>query len=472
MSKSMSNRSDKEIDRLSREAAEFYEPDESRLSWNKLEQKLLEQMPERPPDGIRFGRFSPFIWGSAVVMLAGISFFSIKKLAYHSSSTPTVQTVKRQENRIQEDSLASTRLSSAPAYPILNLAADSQRASKKTVAEEITNEAGYARKSANYISHLQENKDYLPTGSAVQIKKSTSTPGAQSTLAPKGSASISNQSFYPSFDQSSTNASATTKIIAGDNARQQRIDLLPIVFTHKYSGKVQGNDSAMNRLATAMANHSAPQKTLHINRSLNIGFSFGPDYTNAGGISNNELGNNIGMTIGYYLNSRLSVNTGLFYSNKFYWATAPKHAPDPNQSMIATAASPITHIENINGACSMYEIPMTVRYDFAKVQKTKVFVNAGITSYLIRNQSYIYFFHDFAITAAWKTNDNSRLNYWAGVGNLSAGLEQELGKGLSFQLEPYLKIPFRGMGLANVKLTSYGMLFSIRYAPVLSKKKK
>jgi len=36
----MSNLSDKEIDRLSREAADSYEPDHSSLSWSRLEQKL------------------------------------------------------------------------------------------------------------------------------------------------------------------------------------------------------------------------------------------------------------------------------------------------------------------------------------------------------------------------------------------------------------------------------------------------
>ena len=67
----MSNLSDKEIDRLSREAADSYELDDSSLSWSRLEQKLDRTMPERPPDGFRFGRMNPYIWGPAVILLAG-----------------------------------------------------------------------------------------------------------------------------------------------------------------------------------------------------------------------------------------------------------------------------------------------------------------------------------------------------------------------------------------------------------------
>ena len=76
----MSNLSDKEIDRLSREAADSYEPDDSSLSWSRLEQKLVEQMPERPPDGFRFGRINPYVWGPAIVLIAGASFFFIKNV--------------------------------------------------------------------------------------------------------------------------------------------------------------------------------------------------------------------------------------------------------------------------------------------------------------------------------------------------------------------------------------------------------
>jgi hypothetical protein len=87
----MSNLSDKEIDRLSREAADSYEPDTSSLSWTRLEQKLKEQMPERPPDGFQFGRINPYLWGPAVVLLAGASFFFIKNNTYSKHSTRTNQ---------------------------------------------------------------------------------------------------------------------------------------------------------------------------------------------------------------------------------------------------------------------------------------------------------------------------------------------------------------------------------------------
>src|ERR1700690_869046 len=91
----MSNLSDKDIDRLSREAADFYEPDHSSLSWTRLQQKLIEQIPERPPDGFRFGRINPYLWGSAVILITGVSFFIVKNIYYSQHSTRTNQQVIR-----------------------------------------------------------------------------------------------------------------------------------------------------------------------------------------------------------------------------------------------------------------------------------------------------------------------------------------------------------------------------------------
>ncbi|HEX3080435.1 MAG TPA: hypothetical protein VHQ04_08235, partial [Puia sp.] len=89
----MSNLSDKEIDRLSREAADSYELDDSSLSWSRLEQKLDHTMPERPPDRFRFGRMNPYVWGPAAILLAGASFFAIKNIHYRQHFTPNIQTV-------------------------------------------------------------------------------------------------------------------------------------------------------------------------------------------------------------------------------------------------------------------------------------------------------------------------------------------------------------------------------------------
>jgi len=140
---------------------------------------------------------------------------------------------------------------------------------------------------------------------------------------------------------------------------KNQLSLPSVVSSTAILGKVKGNDSLLNQLSHTKAPIS--YKALRINRSLNFGLTFGPDYTDAGGISNDQLGNNIGLTIGYYLTNKLSVNSGMIYTNKFYWAPGNSTGRTLNGRMAAPPP-----IEYINGSANMWELPLTLRYDFAK----------------------------------------------------------------------------------------------------------
>jgi hypothetical protein len=121
----------------------------------------------------------------------------------------------------------------------------------------------------------------------------------------------------------------------------------------------------------------------------------------------------------------------------------------------------------------MWELPFTLRYDFARKEKTRFFANAGLSSYFMMKQSYIYFVHTSQQRmAAWKTSNNQQVNYWFGVADISFGFETEVGKGVSFQAEPFVKLPLRNMGVENLRLNSYGFLLTFRYTPVLNRSRK
>ena len=472
MSKSMSNLSDKEIDRLSRDAAEFYEPGESTMSWSKLEQKLAVEMPERPPDGIRFGRISPFIWGAAILIVAGISFYSVKKIAYPESSTPTQQTVKKDkagaDKELTDYSSENNSLHTNDNNPVVPASTEKQgneqrnRDLKKDHGHVATESATSAGKEKSYLAKQSliaaRTKNQQKTGATRKKGYLALTSVAATTTV----AATTNSSDF------STATEVKNGFSNGISKNYQLSMLLPDKSNARL-GYVMGNDSMLNHFSKNEV--AIPQKIMHINRSLSIGFFFGPDYTAAGGIANNDLGNNIGITIGYYLNKRLSVNSGIFYSNKFFWSKAPPLRPAQNNGL-TYAYAPVPSVENINGAASLYEIPLTLRYDFKNIGKSKFFINAGVSSYLIQSQSYIYFYHSPSRSAAWKITDNTPANYWFGVGDFSVGLEQDLGKGFTFQVEPFLRTPFKEMGINNLKMTSYGVLLGFRFSPALGKTKR
>jgi hypothetical protein len=493
----MSNLSDKDIDRLSREAADFYEPDHAFLSWSKLERKLIEQIPERPPDGFRFGRINPYTWGSAVLLITGISFFAIKNIYYKQNSTRTSQPIiqnisssalddkKTKGNTIHLDSVSSALKMDATDKKNKDLLKQSEakvdlRLVPGTVAGEnpgTRNDASKAGsiKNKNLNSNIAISNS-IPgnknNGSKRRNLKAETTSGFIASSVPDVNNVVNYKSANDKYAFENINAVAIPAVSNGLNDksgahRNRNLYSLPaIVSSGSVLGKVKGNDSLLNQIAQSKT--PIPYKALHINRSLNFGLTFGPDYTDAGGISNDQLGNNIGLTIGFYLTNKLSVNSGMIYTNKFYWAPGQVFIRTTNGGTMAIPPP----IEYINGSANMWELPLTLRYDFAKNEKTKFFVNAGFSSYFIMKQTYIYFFHSGIRPLAYKIEDNEQVNYWFKVANISFGLESEIGKGFSFQAEPFFKLPLRNMGIDNLKLNSYGFLLSFRYSPVLNRTKK
>jgi hypothetical protein len=507
----MSNLSDKEIDRLSREAADSYEPDANSLTWTRLEQKLVEQMPERPPDGFHFGRVSPYVWGPAVILVAGISFYIFKANIYSKLSTRTPEPVSQNNKFHSSDSALSTGNASFAdsLSTVQNSSSSVERGStpsgKSTVAtlhlKSDIDQAGSAmslpdsqRKSVQSVNHNSaidenktgnsSNKDHISkivvpsgvliSGAGAAHGISSGSRGSSTTANTTANASETSIPGRLSPDDpvsgvQTSSASNSADVHSIHNAPGYELPL--VVSAGTSLGTVKGNDSSLNRLVAP--GPQVAQKSVHINRSLNIGFTFGADYTDAGGITNNQLSNNIGITLGYYLTNKISINTGLIYSNKFYWAQGhnqnrPNYSTYPNTT---NAWAP--DIEYINGSCNMYELPLTIRYDFAKNDKTLFFVNAGASSYFLLKQTNIYYTHNGGgRPVAWLSKDESQSNYWFGVGDISVGLETDLGKGFSFQAEPFFRVPLQKMGVENLKMYSYGFMLSFRFAPVLSRTKK
>jgi hypothetical protein len=499
----MSNLSDKDLDRLSREAADSYEPDSSSLSWSKLEQKLTQQMPERPPDGFRFGRINPIIWSSAIVLVSGIAFYFTKNISHSKDSTRTIQSVNK---TIPADSI-NKKNDGATVIPDSFSSTPDLTEMEKNYTEPGKQEGQTVDRNSNRIAPSGK----IPNGSnntalRSSRNKNVLTANAKSRSNADGGNDIGNDSKIISGSLAGTagiagHAGQGNKSVNANNSsgnsgnnvgsidntnsgnytgdesaivnasRQKNQQHLPeVAVAGTGLGKISGNDSLLNQLARSKS--PAPNKTLHLNRSLNFGLAFGPDYTDGGGITNNQIGNTIGLTVGYYLTDKLSVNTGIFYSNKFYWAPGHKYNhPRPGQYASTYAAPP--PIDYVNGSCNMWELPFTFRYDFAHNEKTRFFANAGLSSYFMMKQSYIYFVHTSQQRlAAWKASNNEQVNYWFSVADISLGFETEVGKGVSFQAEPFIKLPLRNMGVENLKLNSYGFLLSFRYTPVLNRSRK
>jgi hypothetical protein len=216
-------------------------------------------------------------------------------------------------------------------------------------------------------------------------------------------------------------------------------------------------------------------RSMHINRSLEIGLLAAPDYSDVHAAPNNKWSSNLGLTVGYSFLAHWSLNTGLIYTQKNYGVNEGDFKSISNAAYVPIGCE----IEYVNGTCYMLEIPLAVRRDFRIGSKTNFFASAGLSSYIMQNEDYVVHYSSFAsswgVTSGQTTGQmapNAKRDFWFSTASISAGFEQEISKGLSLQVEPFAKLPLRGIGMGNIQLSSYGIAFSIRYAPVLGRTRK
>jgi hypothetical protein len=172
--------------------------------------------------------------------------------------------------------------------------------------------------------------------------------------------------------------------------------------------------------------------------------------------------------VGYRINERISVQTGLLYSQKHYTAVgdAYKRIPGYNTS------NSYIKMQRVDANCYMWDLPVNIRYDFLLRKKQRAFASVGISSYFMNKEDlhYHYTYYNNPSYKAWLNEENS--NYWLSALNLSVGFEQQISEKFSFQAEPFIKLPVNEIGYGKVSMNSLGIFLSIKYTPAILRFKK
>lgn len=191
-----------------------------------------------------------------------------------------------------------------------------------------------------------------------------------------------------------------------------------------------------------------------------ISLTIAPDFSRTTSSDYDSPGDAFGVFVHYQFMKRWSVSTGFLRSNKKYWTYGDEYQPPAGYWNRATNG---VVPETVDGNCLVWEVPIALAFNVIETKRSRVFATAGVSSYFMRSEYYEYTFEDSNPGSAtgWSTDEPS--SYWFGIGSLSVGYDYRVSPTLSFGVEPYYKIPFCGVGWANVDLYSTGVLFNARY---------
>jgi hypothetical protein len=178
----------------------------------------------------------------------------------------------------------------------------------------------------------------------------------------------------------------------------------------------------------------------------------GPDFSTVKFQDVHQVGSGLGISVGYRFN-KLSVETGLIWDQKYYYSSGEYFKNSPQ-----TYYPPNT---TFNGHCDMFEIPLLARYDFSPDKKSGFFAKAGFSSYLMTHQYYSKKINGVD-SGSWPWTESA--NYFFSIVQLSGGYEFSIGAKTKIQVEPYIKIPLRGLGEGNMPISSAGIYFGITHS--------
>lgn len=191
------------------------------------------------------------------------------------------------------------------------------------------------------------------------------------------------------------------------------------------------------------------------------GVSFGGDISFVGG---NKIGTTktvSGIGVGYTFKNKLTIRTGFYSGRKIYSADADSYNPPPAFTQY------YPYLEKVDANCKVYEIPVALSWHFGKNPSANWFVSAGLSSLLMKKETYNYFYK-YTPTGATYSNEwtikNENKHYFS-VATISAGYQRSLGKRMIFIAEPYVKLPLGGVGFGKVRLNSTGVLFTVGIKP-------
>ncbi len=527
----MFNLSDKELDRLSREAADAYEVEKNTSSWNALEKRLDQELGTAPrpnpavPPPRRF--IFPIAYTSLIILLISSGYFLLKSGKKNNSENKinytlnNIESKKSVDNNSQKD--ASTKTNSEVNKNEANVDVDADKITDKQEADNLENAS--PKKEKAYLDNLKsiaekeldkknekalninknednnassfKRNDIAKELAATNHTNKTNTNNSKNYLDKKRIASDElkniannetsndhvskshNSKLISSNGKEKNNLSSVSDNnddkINNLNAINEEVDLkhassAVTMLASKHHAIIISDSSLLAEASKAqdLINLAKKNKSLNINRSLQIGISFAPDFSKVKYVYENyHIGTSIGVTIGYQLFHNLSVNSGVLYADKYYQADGDDFHQQQQQLNPALANE---HVEFVRGSFKMIELPLNLRYDFSADGNTTFFVNGGLSSYFMLDQSNDYFCHDYVGAQRWiKQTDGQNQNYWFSMLNLSLGFETFLQKNISLQIDPYVKVPLRNIGVGNMRLSSYGINIGIKYSPVLKR---
>ena len=170
-----------------------------------------------------------------------------------------------------------------------------------------------------------------------------------------------------------------------------------------------------------------------------------------------KVGFDIGFTGGYRFGTRLSIETGILFSQKYYTTSGEYFS----LKEIGATMPAATKVMEVRGTSKVLEIPVHLRYDFFNKKDHRYFSSAGFSSYILTKESNQYRTSLNGIESMMYGTYKKNRSYFAASLDLAVGYEKNFGKKNNIRFQPYIQLPVKGIGVGNLHVMSTGVHIAI-----------
>ena len=447
---------EEELDHMFRQAADSFEPEFDPEAWRQMEQKLDKV--NRPPAAL--GNWTRRIVLALLLLVSGI-------VVFHFASRET-NPVSVEDKTLRKDTPA---LASTPEQITPDKTASGKQ--KPLIVEKKAGHASTtlpaAREQTDQPTRLLRRSKARPArssrrvSSAVQLSKQTESnklvpPEVGNTELAKANKNLKN-GFVPGQDStleavsSEVPASAEPALTPGSqnssvDSTTEHAELKEAIA----ESRIVSVDSAQAK-KVVMADSVLKKVPVTFMSKVGISLVFGPDFSTVKFVRPEKASTNVGVLLSYAINKRWTVAAGVVRAKKVYGAKPADYHMKPGYW--GTGRLP----DEINAVCKVVDIPLNVRYAVVALPRHTIYVQTGLSSYLMLHEDYRYDYNYYS--KHWIAPEQNR--HFFQVLNLSVGYSKQIKPGISVGAEPFAKIPLAGIGAGKVNLASFGAFFSVSY---------
>lgn len=444
-----------DMDELFRRAAEEYPLNTKGADWNKIMQQLPDKINKTSGKNKKQENYKYLL----LLLLLPIGFICGRYVKNNSKSTEPTHKIEVNEHISRADKI--NQVAAAPTTGVKSR----KPANKVTYAEGVLNKKKTINNLGNDIGKPVSNIK----GDNKVTRKSGIGMSANRALSFKKSAiknNIENKekslqthmatAEYAERIANKTNIAAGKKSPARFASPSKSEGLLQQKDTFAIADTTKKTSALPGKTEQSLLGSKNPEKNQKIfKKKFYYSIVLGPDVSTIKRQRVNNIGYSAGAMLGYHVNSKISVEAGALWDRKNYY-TEGKYLDTSRLKLPVRLL-----ILNANGFCDMIEIPVNIKYDFITKKDHSWFVLAGLSGYLMKNEYYDLTYKRFNETGVRGYGyKNSSADLFS-IMNVSAGYKKTFGRYSSISIEPYMKFPFRGVGIGKLPITSAGIYISM-----------